>query len=84
METKIGLLAELTKKQTNRDYFSSLPVGTKFIIVEEIKLPAYDLTGYFINVKPQIIKGKSYHLGYIEKGTWKIIGDIRENINNFL
>ena len=78
---KIGLLAELTKRQTNRAYFSELPIGTKFIIVDEINTPAYDLTGYFLRCEPHILtSGKQHFTGYIEKDSWKIIGEIKDNI----
>ena len=79
--SKIGMLAELTKRQTNRKYFSNLPIGAKFIIVDEIDLPAYDLTGYFLRCEPHILSNGNYHFtGYIEKGSWKLIGEIKDNI----
>lgn len=83
--SKIGMLAELTKRQTNRGYFSSLPIGTKFIIIDEINLPAYDLTGYFLNCEPQILANDNYYFtGYIENGSWKLIGEIKDNIKVLL
>lgn len=79
--SKIGMLGELTKRQTNRQYFSKLPVGTKFIIVDEIDLPSYDLTGYFLRCEPHILdNGEYYFTGYIEKGSWRLIGEIKDNI----
>ena len=78
---KIGLLAELIKKQTNRDYFSELPIGTKFIIVDEVDLPGYDLQGYFLRCKPHVLsEGNYYFTGYIDRGSWRIIGEIKDNI----
>lgn len=78
---RIGLLAELIKKQTNRDYFSKLPVGTKFIIVDEVDLPGYDLTGYFLKCRPHVLSlGNYFFIGYIERGSWRIIGEIKNNI----
>jgi len=38
----IGQIAKLTKKQTNREYFSTLPIGTYFIITNIESMPAYD------------------------------------------
>lgn len=82
---KTGLIAELTKKQSNREYFGDIPVGTKFIIIEEHgHMPAYDLTGYFINYPPQKLSNGAYHFtGYIEKGSWRIVGEIQDNIKFF-
>jgi len=81
MET-IGQLARLTKKQTDRAYFSTLPIGTVFIIIDNLDLPAYDLTGYFINSEPhKLFNGNYHHTGYIERGSWEIIGDIKDNIH---
>jgi len=83
-KNKIGLLAKLTKKQSpNRNYFSELPIGTVFIIIEEhLNMPAYDLTGYFINTRPQLLKnGSYYYTGYIEKGTYEIIGTVKDNVH---
>lgn len=80
-ETKIGLLAQLTKQQTDRVYFSNIPVGTKFIIVAEMDTPAYDLTGYFIKYPPQNTGGEFHFTGYIERGSWEIIGTIKDNIH---
>lgn len=83
-KSKVGLVGRLTKLQTNREYFSDIPVGTRFIIIEEhTDMPKYDLTGYFLNFPPQIINGNRYHYtGYIEKGSWKLIGTIQELIKN--
>jgi len=73
----IGLIAKLIKRQSNRAYFSEIPIGTKFIIVDNIDTPAYDLTGYFLNIPPQkLSEGKFHYTGYIEKGTWELIGGI--------
>lgn len=76
--SKIGLIAKLTKRQSNRAYFSEIPIGTKFIIVEEHGgMPSYDLTGYFLNYPPQkLSEGKFHFTGYIEKGTWELVGDL--------
>jgi len=81
---KVGLVAELTKQQTNRAYFSDIPIGTKFIILEEYNdLPTYDLLGYFLYTPPQELSNDSYHYtGYIEKGSWKLLGTIEEFIKN--
>ncbi len=74
---KVGTLARLTKRQTNRAYFSDLPVGTLFIVKEEIDLPAYDLLGYFLGCEPQKLNdGTLHHTGYVERGSWEIIGDV--------
>lgn len=85
MKSKIGLLAKLIKEQTDRWYFSQLPIGTLFIIIDEIDTPAYDLTGYFINpAVPHILPSGSYYFtGYIEKGSWEIVGEIKDNIDLF-
>ena len=76
----IGQVARLTKQQTNRSYFSEMPIGTKFIIVEEhLDMPAYDLTGYFLNYPPQkLTNGMFHYTGYIEKGSWETVGTISE------
>lgn len=79
--SKIGLIAELTKKQTNRAYFQDIPIGTKFIITAEHDDDSYyyDLTGYFLYTIPQIYSNNTGHFtGYIEKGSWKVIGDAKE------
>ena len=78
----LGKIAELTKRQTGRYYFENIPIGTKFIIVEEnLNMPAYDVTGYFLNYPPQH-NGEKYHFtGYIEKGTYKVLGEVKDNIN---
>lgn len=83
MESKLGLVAKLTKKQTNRTYFSEIPIGTKFIIVDEHNnKPAYELTGYFLNYPPQILSdGRSHFTGYIEKGSWEIVGSVSEIVD---
>ena len=80
--SNVGHICEITKKQTNREYFSEIPIGTKFIIIDEhCHMPAYDVTGYFINYPPQINKDGEYHYtGYIEKDSWKIVGKIADNI----
>jgi hypothetical protein len=83
MKSKIGLLAKLIKQQADRpSYFSLLPIGTLFIIIEEIDTPGYDLTGYFIRPEiPHIIADGSYYFtGYIERGSWEIIGEIKDHI----
>ena len=79
----IGKLARLTKKQTNRDYFSSIPIGTYFIITDTHNhMPAYDLTGFFIGVMPNILRNGDLHFtGYIEKNSWELIGSIEEHIH---
>jgi hypothetical protein len=77
----VGQIARLTRKQKNREYFSTIPVGTFFIITEVVDLPAYNLTGYFLNVPPQILdNGKPYSLGYIERGSWELVGSVESNI----
>jgi len=76
-DSLIGLVAKLTKQQTNRPYFQNIPIGTKFIIVDQINTPAYDLTGYFLNYPPQYLDGGEHcYTGYIEKGSWEIVGTI--------
>lgn len=80
--SKKGMLAKLTKKQTEREYFSDLPIGTFFIIVGEIDLPGYDLTGYFIGVNPVLPNGICQFTGYIEKGSWELIGEIKDNLHH--
>jgi hypothetical protein len=79
----LGQVARLIKKQTNRAYFSEIPIGTKFIIVAEHNdMPAYELTGYFLNYPPQKLLGERYHFtGYIEKGSWEIVGSINDCIS---
>lgn len=82
IEFKLGQVARLVKQQTNRRYFSEIPIGTKFIIVEEHNdMNAYDLTGYFINYPPQMLQnGKCHFTGYIEKDSWELVGDISDII----
>lgn len=83
MKTKIGLLAKLIQLQTDRpSYFSRLPIGTVFIIVDEIDTPAYDLTGYFIwpEIPHILADGSLFCTGYIEKGSWELVGEIKDNI----
>lgn len=82
MESKIGLIAKLTKKQTDRYYFSDIPIGTYFIIVgEEPPGSVYDLIGYFLNYPPQYSSNDMYHyIGLIEIGSWEIVGTIEDNI----
>jgi hypothetical protein len=81
MEPQVGYLAEITKKQSNRKYFSDLPIGTKFIITKILNWENYDLHGYFLNVMPQNLKSGPYFFGYINRGTWKVIGPLAENID---
>jgi len=79
-----GLLAEITKKQENRGYFSKLPIGTKFIIIDRVDLPAYDIIGYFLYSEPHLLEnGRCHHTGYLDRDSWKIIGEVKENINLF-
>ncbi len=81
MKSNLGLLGRLKKQQANREYFSSLPVGTLFIVVEEIDLPAYDLTGLFLCSKPHLLSNGKYHFtGYIERGSWEILGSVQDCI----
>ena len=82
MESKLGLVAQLTKKQTSRAYFENIPIGTKFIIVDEHdNMPAYELTGYFLNYPPQKLGDNKFHYtGYIEKGSWEIVGTVADCI----
>lgn len=84
MELRVGLIGELTKQQTSRAYFSNIPVGTKFIILEEYKdLPSYDLLVYFLYPPPQKLANDSYHYtGYVEKSSWKLLGTIEKHIKN--
>jgi len=87
MKSNLGLVAKLTKKQTFRHYFSGIPIGTLFIIVEEHNppLPAYDLTGYFLNYPPQeLTNGKFHYTGFIEKGSWEIVGEVNDCIKEIL
>ena len=83
MESKLGLVAKLTKKQTNRVYFSEIPIGTKFIIVAEHNdMPAYELTGYFLKYPPQkLTNGRYHYTGYIEKGSWELVGNVNDIVN---
>ena len=79
MSSKLGLLGRLTKKLENREYFSTLPVGTLFIVIDEIETPAYDLTGLFIMTKPKRITFDKYHFsGYINKGSYEILGKVED------
>ena len=82
MKSKLGLVAEITKKQTNRTYFENIPIGTKFIIVaEHDNMPAYDLTGYFLKYPPQKLNNNKFHYtGYIQKGSWKVVGTIADYV----
>ncbi len=78
----IGQLARLTKKQTNREYFSNIPIGTYFIITDTHNyMPAYELTGYFIGIQPKILAdGTPHFTGYIERGSWELVGNVADNI----
>lgn len=76
----VGKLAMLTKKQTNRYYFSDMPIGTYFIIIEEINIGAYDLLGFFIGVTPNKIGNAIHCTGYVESGSWIELGSIEDNI----
>lgn len=80
----IGLVAQLTKKQTDRFYFSKIPIGTKFIIIDiHDNLPAYDLTGKFLDYPPQILDdGTAHYNGYIEKGSWELVEINEEHFEN--
>jgi len=86
IENRIGLVAQLTKKQTKRLYFENIPVGTKFIIVDEHNdMPAYELTGYFLNYPPQPLGNNEFHYtGYIEKGSWEIVGTLSDYIKELM
>ena len=78
---KAGKLARLIERQTHRVYFSELPVGTLFVILEEIDLPAYDLLGLFLAAKPHHLRDGSLHFtGYIERGSWEILGSVEDCI----
>lgn len=80
--SNIGKLGILTKKQSNRGYFSNIPVGTPFLILEEINLPAYDLSVNFLNTYPQKLSENTYYsCGYVEKGTWRLLGDVKDYID---
>ena len=80
----VGQVAMLTKKQTNRTYFSEIPIGTKFIIVEQyFDNPFFDFVGYFLNYPPQIVLKEQYHYtGFIEKDSWVLIGSINEIVTD--
>jgi hypothetical protein len=44
-------------------------------------MPAYELTGYFIGIKPNILSdGTPHFTGYIERGSWELVGNIADNI----
>lgn len=76
-EKLVGLVARLTKKQTNRNYFSDMPNGTFFIITDaHDSMPAYELTGYFLDYPPQKTGNGFHYTGYIERGTWEIVGTV--------
>lgn len=80
----IGQIAELTKRQTERYYFSNIPIGTKFIILGKVNIGSYELVGYFLNIPPQETSPGNYHYtGYIEKGSYKILGEIKDFTNIF-
>jgi len=64
---RIGMIGELTKKQTDREYFSTLPIGTKFIILEEIDLPAYEI------LKSKITQNKHFNTSGKLLGFAKVI-----------
>lgn len=68
-------IARLTKKQDNkREHFGEMPVGTRFIVVKDIDLPAYNVLGFFFEYPPQVLKessGAELYTGYVEKGTWE-------------
>jgi hypothetical protein len=85
-KTMIGQLAKIIKKQTDRVYFSNIPIGTHFIIIDiHDNMPAYELTGYFIGIEPKILSDETPHFtGYIEKGSWELVGNIVDNIGAFL
>lgn len=83
---KIGLIGELTKQQSMRMYFSDIPIGTKFIITDEHDdIGDYELTGYFLYTIPQIYtKTTGYFTGYIEKGSWKLVGRTEEYFKSLI
>lgn len=79
VESGIGLIGRLKKQQTDRGYFSNIPVGTLFIILEEHNnIPAYDITAYFLGIVPNKIDNRLHFTGYVEKGSWEVAGTINE------
>jgi hypothetical protein len=81
----VGMIGELTEKQnSDREYFSEIPIGTKFIIIGRLKhmmdnTSCYDIRSYFLYIEPQIRNNKKLHFtGYIEKGTWKLLGTSKD------
>jgi len=81
----VGMIGELTKKQnSNREYFRDIPIGTKFMIINMLSNPRtiadnYDIRAYFLFIEPQArISNKFHFTGYVEKGTWKLLGTAKE------
>jgi len=71
-----GVIAELIERQRNRMHFESFPIGTRVMILNAVDLPGYDALAYFPN-NPQLLKnGELYYIGYLNRGSWKAIGDI--------
>jgi hypothetical protein len=77
---QFGKIGVLTKQQSNRTHFSDIPIGEKFIVLNLLSLPAYNALAYFINYPPQILEnGEKSYTGYVERGTWEVIGNLFDN-----
>ncbi len=77
MNAKFGYIGKLTKKQTNRVHFRDIPIGEKFLVLNSVNLPAYDVLGLFVNHTPQTLNnGEEHYSGYLEKNSYEIIGSI--------
>tara|TARA_R110000787_G_scaffold70263_2_gene156247 strand:- start:474 stop:818 length:345 start_codon:yes stop_codon:yes gene_type:complete len=78
----LGGLGEMKQRQSNsRQSHGQLPVGTLFIISDVKDLPAYDITGCYLCVNHDELFGRCHSHGYIEKGTWKYLGRIEDNLD---
>ena len=86
MKAKFGDIAELTKKQADREHFSEIPIGTRCLILNEVNLPGYDALAHFNTIPPQKSSDldsdkyfEFHYQGYLDRGSYKIIGTIFKN-----
>lgn len=82
-------IARLTKKQDKkREHFGEMPIGTRFVIIKDLDLPAYDVLGFFFEYPPQQFSeqglGAELYTGYVEKGTWEYEPQRESQIKRFI
>lgn len=79
-DKNFGLIGELTKRQGSRFHFGEMPIGERFMILNSVDLPGYDNLAVFPNFKPQqTSNGHNTYTGYLNRGSYRIIGSIFEN-----